>query len=226
MERIDKAIVRRLYCDYLSNIGDKARHTAEAKQEADEFEAYCLGAFGDSLKLRKGLYDRMMRCATEFEESGFIAGFSYAYQLVYQAIGSDPLNLRLDEKVPAPGTSAQKAKLGFSRPANAQPCTPAVQKDIVGPTISSRQIAELFCTTNWKVCNRIETKVVPRLGESSTPRFVKIDDKNSKGKPVYYYKLNKAACEKYIESIAPYKDRVNILYGISKMNEMMDSVFA
>lgn len=74
--------IQRLFCDYVQSTENRPRHTVQANQEVGNFSAFCAGAFGGQVRLQNELYERMMDCAVEFEESGFIAGFLYAYKLL------------------------------------------------------------------------------------------------------------------------------------------------
>lgn len=70
-----------IFCAYVQQTDAKPRHTAAAEQEADSFATFCDEAFPDDQQLQSDLYSRMMDCAAEHEESGFIAGFKCACAL-------------------------------------------------------------------------------------------------------------------------------------------------
>ena len=78
----DAATVQKLFCEYVDNLDSKPRHTGSAIREIGLFGAFVAGAFPMNSKLQDCLYDRMMSCAVEFEESGFVAGFMYAVSLM------------------------------------------------------------------------------------------------------------------------------------------------
>lgn len=76
------AAIAELFCEYVRSMEDKPRHTAAAKTEADMYEQFCVSVFPNNVRLQIELYDKMMNVAVEFEESGFIAGFKTAMEIL------------------------------------------------------------------------------------------------------------------------------------------------
>lgn len=79
--RMDDTAIQEIFKEYVASTEGKPRHTTAANQEVGIFTAFCSGAFDQNIKLQNSLYERMMDCAVEFEESGFIAGFKLAMLL-------------------------------------------------------------------------------------------------------------------------------------------------
>ena len=92
--------------------------------------------------------------------------------------------------------------------------------------ITTKQIAEMFETTNFKVVKRIESQIFPYLDEESKKYFQKVDGVNVQHKPVTFYKMNKAACKIYLKAVETKKKNfINIAGGYAKLQELMEKVF-
>lgn len=92
--------------------------------------------------------------------------------------------------------------------------------------ITTKQIAEMFETTNFKVVRRVENQILPYLDKESKAYFRKVEGVNVQHKPVTFYKLNKVACQQYLKQMEPKKKNfVNIAGGYAKMQELMEKVF-
>ena len=80
------AEMKKMFSEYLNVMDGSPRHTASAIKETVKFDAFLNGTFlnGESpmnSSLMDSLHERMMDCAVEFEESGFIAGMLFALSL-------------------------------------------------------------------------------------------------------------------------------------------------
>lgn len=74
--------IQAMFCDYVETNNERERHTEAACEEVEKFEAYCKETFPTDKVVQRELFDKMMDTAVEYEESGFIAGFRYAIDLV------------------------------------------------------------------------------------------------------------------------------------------------
>ena len=247
---MDNNIIRKMFREYVESVGDESRHTREARYETELFNAFLAGAFPNNPQLRDALYLRMMDCAVEFEESGFIAGVRFALGLsvdvsrnpgldnpYYTRSGASPA---LQNPIPAtPATSRQAPVqcINYS-PGPAQIVTPAqapaqrtnqaadsVNHEPIMRGISSEKIAELFETSNAKVVKRIEEFIMPKLDTQSKRYFRMEIEYTPQHRRYRVYYLNKTACDLYMAEMEPHKKFVNIAGGIVKLRELMKRVF-
>ena len=216
LRQLDKEAIARLFCDYVGKMEDKPRHTVKAELEVGIYEQFCAGAFPHNIRLQNTLYEKMMNVAVEYEESGFIAGFLYCMALS----SSQEQTSEESEQIPTPEAeqTAQEAVKGSQE---------QVLIDSVGnDCITTKQIAEMFETTNAKVVRRIDKQILPHLDQESRKFFCKVEGVNVQHKPVTFYKLNRAACQLYLNAMEPNRKKfVNIAGGYAKLQELMEMVF-
>lgn len=62
---------------------DHERHTDTACKEVAASDECCSRVFPEDARLQNVLNDKMMNCAVEFEENGFIAGFNTAFYMLF-----------------------------------------------------------------------------------------------------------------------------------------------
>ena len=74
-----------MFKEYVKSMEDKERHTAKACEEVDTFDQYCEMLFPNDIKQQNEMYDRMMNCAVEYEEGGFIAGAKWVLSMMHNA---------------------------------------------------------------------------------------------------------------------------------------------
>lgn len=99
--------------------------------------------------------------------------------------------------------------------------------DVVEFRITSKQIAEMFESTNAKVVRRIDRMIVPMIDSDSRNGFEKYNGVNVQNKPITFYRLNRAACEMYLNLMEPKRKRyVAIAGGCSKLEDLMRKVFS
>lgn len=217
LKLLDNAAIARLFCDYVTNMEDKPRHTVKADLEVGIFDQFCAGAFPHNIRLQNGLYDKMMNVAVEYEESGFVAGFRYAVTL----LSSQEQTLSEAEQIPTyeAEQTVQEAVKGSQ---NELQMIDSIGNDC----ITTKQIAEMFETTNFKVVSRIEQQILPYLDQESKKFFCKVEGVNVQHKPVTFYKLNRAACQLYLKAMEPKRKKfINIAGGYAKLQELMETVF-
>ena len=82
IDKLSDAEIAQLFSDYVTRMEDMERHTKAACKEVDAFDLCCVSEFPRNIRLQNLMYDKMMNCAVEFEESGFIAGFRTAVALL------------------------------------------------------------------------------------------------------------------------------------------------
>lgn len=102
--------------------------------------------------------------------------------------------------------------------------TGACDKPVAG-CITTKQIAELFSTSNFKVVRRIDERIMPYLDSETRKNFQLVRGFNSQHKKTTFYRLNRTACELYLEEISKYKKLVNIAGGCGAMQELVAKVF-
>ena len=224
---LNETAIRSMFRSYVEGTGGRPRHTKEAYLEAGKYSAFVTGAISGNGRLQEELYQRMMNCAVEYEESGFVAGVRFALRLPPEIqasliAGNPTTHLETEAALKQPTNGAQKGNSGTPPKDTLNDGVPAANADT---TISSKQIAEFFETSNAKVVNRIEGMILPHLDEQSK-RFFRMDiEITAQHRRYKVYHLNKAACELYLTELDPHKKYVNIAGGIVKMRELMKTVF-
>ena len=230
----DPAAIPKMFRKYVESTDGKPRHTQRADYEVGLFSAFTCGAIPNNAKLQEALYFRMMDCAVEFEESGFIAGFEYAMSLMNGSKAAPDDNSTLTHPSQE---KAQSADLKESQELPTVMTPPATQNMKPSPfevarwnveipgSITTRQIAEMFECSNAKVVYRIVNNILPYLDEQSKKNFTRETGYTKQRRKVVFYRLNKAACLYYMEIMKPYKKYVNVAGGLAKMEELMQTIF-
>lgn len=219
--------IAQMFADYVTRMEGKERHTGAAVKEAGAFDTFLESEFPRNVRLQTNLYGRMMNTAVEFEESGFIAGFKTAMALLSGQEESLPVPTQITtSKVETSEHEAVKKaqEAGESKPIYA----PAINSNFIeeAGVINTKQIADMFETTNFKVVRRIEKQILPYLDEATRKYFVKVEGHNIQHKPMVFYKLNKTACDLYLKEMEQKrKNFVNIAGGYAKLQELMQRVF-
>lgn len=208
----DEAI-RKLFSQYIESCEDMERHSAESVRSAELFDDFCSRYVEGGMLKKIEAYVKMSDVAVEFEEDGFVAGFKVAMQLLLaqdQVSDNDILNYTDGAETNqhrAPDVSGKRSKVSDC-------------------FITSKQIAELFGTINWRVVKRIDNQIMPFLDNGSKALFEKASGLNSQNKPVVFYKLNQAACRMYLEIMYPKKAQfTNIAAGCAKLQKLMQKTF-
>ena len=217
--------IRKMFRDYVENADGKPRHSQEARYQAGMFSSFLDGAIPYNMKLRDAIYARMMDCAVEYEQSGFIAGVRFVlnrFEDITEAlrIGNYPIQSEAEAE-----RQADTAQKGRQNPETADDTPADTEEEQVNACISSKQIAEIFESTNAKVVRRIEERIMPNLDAQSQQYFrmdVKYTPQNRRYK-IYY--LNKTACDLYMAEMEPHKKFISIAGGLVKMRELMKKVF-
>ena len=94
-----------------------------------------------------------------------------------------------------------------------------------GKSITSKIIANMFCTQNSEVVQRIEKSILPYCDENIKKHFVKINGFNIKNQKSTFYRLDKVACEIYLNEIEPKKSSyVRVAEGCKQMREVVDTL--
>ena len=92
--------------------------------------------------------------------------------------------------------------------------------------ITTSQIGKLFGNSNWVIADRIERKLFPLVDSEMKKNFEKCTSKNERGRVTTFFKLNRAACERYIAYMeANASSRLNIMSGIAQMKALVEEVF-
>ena len=254
----DPAAIKKMFSDYVVSADGKNRHTMEANQELGLYSAFTAGAFRTDSRLQDALYERMMNCAVEFEESGFIAGFGIGFRCALSLVQSPTSPVRPDLTIIPPvgemmlheplqnhkdaepasadaGTETaaheipQKTgdgeKESGSKDGETATAAPDVMKAVQIGSISSRDIAKMFDVTHRSIICRIENVIMPDLDEDRRAFFRLDVDVNRQHRKLKVYRLNKAACEIYLDEMEMHKKYINVAGGLIKMRELMKAVF-
>lgn len=216
MQVKDNAIIAKMFSEYVTSMEDKPRHTEQANAEVDAYDQFCIKKVGGDTERYNEMFDKMMNVAVEFEESGFIAGFKYAMML-QEAYIEENNNQALN-------TSSNCMKL--EQEVTTKPKEHAKSSDNNESCITTKQIAEMFETTNFKVVRRIEKQIFPFLDQETMEFFSEVEAYNVQHKPLKIYKLNRSACNLYLKEMeSKRKNYINIAGGYAKLQELMEKVF-
>lgn len=225
--RFSDTEIAQMFSDYVGRMQDTERHTKAACKEVDAFDVCCSSEFPQNIRLQNLMYDKMMSTAVEFEESGFIAGFKTAMALLsgQEELLPKPTQISTPEVEKSQHEAVNDAQVT----ANSKPIyAPDINSNFIeeAGVINTKQIADMFETTNFKVVRRIENQILPYLDETTKNYFVKVEGHNIQHKPTVFYKLNKTACTLYLKEMEPKrKNFVNIAGGYAKLQELMQKVF-
>lgn len=74
--------IGKTFCRYVEKMENQERHTESACQAVEAFVGCSEALFPENKTIQNIMYDKMMDCAVEFEESGFIAGYKTALAIV------------------------------------------------------------------------------------------------------------------------------------------------
>lgn len=222
----DQALSK-MFCDYVESTNCKERHTAAAVHDYDVYATYVENETRSSNDVQNALLEKAMDFAVEFEESGFIAGFRWALMMLLHGALDPPTEADEDVSEPSEGKvpEPQKAASAPSAPLVRDDENDACVDKLVSGCITSKQIAEIFCTSNFKVVRRIDDKIMPYLDEMTKKNFQRVSGFNSQHKKTTFYRLNRTACELYLGEISKYKKLVNVAGGCGAMQELMAKVF-
>ena len=202
--------IAQMFSDYVERMQNKERHTQAACKEVAAFDLCCDSEFPNNARLQNLMFEKMMNCAVEYEESGFIAGFQTAAALL---CGKEDL-LHQPAEIPTPETETT-----FLEPI----ATP--QEEVNLTFISTRKIGEMFDTPNWKVVKRIEDNILPECSEQEKKGFIKCTEKNEQKRDTIVYRLDHQACKLYIQYMSRSTKFFNVAAGIGKLQEMINAVF-
>lgn len=211
----DEASIIRMFTNYVEGFDSRPRHSKAADIEVGAFDSYVSGACPGNLKLQDGLCRRMMNVAVEYEQCGFVAGVRYAFQLIRNQAG--------DAAEAMPGNAAPGEAAGRAVPGN--DAAEWREPEAASWSITSKQIAEMFETSHYKVVLRIETRILPELDAQSRLNFRKEVGQTPQRKKYVYYRLNRAACDAYMKEMDLYKKYVKVAGGLAKMGELVQAVF-
>lgn len=192
--------------EYVESFQCKERHSQAACDEVIQYDKLVSYFFPKELKPQVKLYNKMMDVAVEYEESGFMAGYRMCLKhLQEKSFEADPTTPPPDEE---------------------QRQTEAVTASVdVLDFISSKQIAEMFGTPNWKVVHRIDEYILPKASAEEQGDFIKQQEKNSQNKMTTVYRLGYNACMRYIDYMMNSKKFHNVEVGIAKLIVEMKSRF-
>lgn len=210
-------MISEMFRNYVASTEDKERHTEMACKEVDAYDRFCEEVFPGNARMQSESYDKMMNAAVEFEESGFIAGARWMLMLIQ---GKE---LHIEPLPTIPPLDAEQSQ---QEAVNASKEDAMLVDTANTDCITTKQIAEMFETTNFKVVRRIEKQILPYLDTESKKYFDKVEGRNVQHKPITFYRLNKAACQLYLKEIEPKrKNFINIAGGYAKLQELMELVF-
>lgn len=220
--------IAQMFSDYVTRMADKPRHTAAAIKEADAFDTFCGSEFPRNVMVQNGLFERMMNVAVEYEESGFIAGFKTAMAMLAGNESAVPVSTlchmcaeTAQERISP--DNLNNSTLMAKKWKNGAITKPQAQGS--GRYISTRRIAKMFGTPNWKIVKRIERQILPECTEEDKDGFYKCIEKNEQHRNTDVYRLNYRACLLYCQYISRLKKFENVKNGLAVMKEAMAEVF-
>ena len=229
----DTAAIQKMYGNYVKEWDGKDRHNPEVHTRLRDYAAFTAGAFPANTQFQGALYDRMMDCAVEFEESGFVAGFKYALSLLQDP--TSPVRMEpthnTSEAETTPQEAPQEPKAPETPPVTTENAKAVSDSEKPKPqgthagSITSREIAKMFEVTHGNVVRRIENMILPRL-DAERKEFFRLDvEMTPRHRRYKVYRLNKAACELYLEEMKLHQQFINVVGGLVKMKELMKEVF-
>lgn len=192
--------------EYVESFQCKERHTQAACDEVTRYDRLVEYFFPKELKPQTTLFNKMMDVAVEYEESGFLAGYRMCMRhLQEQTAEAEATNTPPDE---------EKRQIR------------AVKGSVdVLDFISSRQIADIFGTSNFKIVRRINEQILPYCTDDERKEFTLSSEMSRQHKYIEVYHLSHDACMQYLEYIEGCKKFTNIAEGIGRFKEMIQSVF-
>ena len=220
--------ISKMFGDYVDSTNGKERHTAAAVRDYDSFADYVENETRSSDAVKNDLLEKAMDFAVEYEESGFIAGFRWAVMLFLQDSSEPPVEAPerdseppVRKVQPEPTRAVPELSMPRLRDVDNDLC---VDKPVAG-CITTKQIAEIFRTTNFKVVRRIDERIMPYIDSETRKNFTMVRGFNSQHKSTTFYRMNRVACELYLEEISKYKRLVNIAAGCGALQELIAKVF-
>lgn len=229
--------IAQMFSDYVERMDARPRHTGAAIKESEGFDTMLESEFPRNIRLQTIMFDKMMSCAIEYEESGFIAGFKTAMALLS---GNE-------EYLPQPTEDCKKPEMTRKRILSADPnnSTPKQEKQPCGANakpqkrpkakpkndgpekyIDSLEIAKMFECRNSKVVDRCLKIIVPSLeNEEDKKGFFECAQKNSKRKQIVVVRLDHKACQRYCEYMKGYREFTKTDPGIARLKDRMREVF-
>lgn len=194
--------------EYVESFQCKERHSQAACDEELAYDKLVAYFFPKELKPQVKLFNKMMDVAVEYEESGFMAG----YRMCLKHLQEQAESFEVCPTNPPSGEEQGQEKAD----------TGSVDaKDF----ISSKQIAEMFGTPNWKVVRRIDEYILPKASAEEKTGFIKRSEKNRQNKETTLYYLGYDACKKYIDYMMDSKKFHNVEVGIAKLIVEMRNKF-
>lgn len=231
----DTAAIRKMYGEYVLACDGIDRHTDGVREKLGTYNVFLSGAFPMNSRIQNELYERMMDCAVEFEESGFVAGFGIGFRCALGLLQGSTSPVR-EETTPNTSDAETTPQEDTRRPQ--EPETPPVNTDNAQAesdfwmpkgantlgSVTSRDIAKMFGVTHCSVVQRIE-RILPKL-DAESKEFFRVGTYVSPRHRMYkMYLLNKAACDLYIKEINRYSQFINVTGGLAKMRQLMKEVF-
>lgn len=207
-DRMDEELAG-YFKEYVEGFQCKERHTQSAQDEELAYDKLVAYFFPKELKPQVKLYNKMMDVAVEYEESGFMAGYRMCLKHLQEQAGS------FEDSPTNPTTGEEQGQ-------------EKADTEAFDATdfISSRQIAEMFSTSNWKVVRRIDERILPEVTDKEKEEFVKREERDRyNNKVCTRYYLGREACKKYIDYMMGSKKYHNVEVGIAKLIVEMKNRF-
>lgn len=223
MANLSVTEIAQMFSDYVAKNEDTERHTVAACKEVEAFDLCCNSEFPNNYRLQCLMYDKMMNCAVEFEESGFIAGFQTAVALLS---GQEEVLSKATQNPTLEAETRQHRAINDKKGKEFRENPPDNANFVNDGYVKSTQIAEMFGQTNHKVVKRIDTQILPYCSDEMKSHFIKVDGYNIQHKRCVFYKMDDIACRLYIKEMDPKKSTfVNIAGGIAKLEELLQRMY-
>lgn len=194
--------------EYVEGFRCKERHTQSACDEELAYDSLVAYFFPNELKPQVRLYNKMMDVAVEYEESGFMAGYRTCLKHLQEQAGS--FEICTTNTPPGEEQGQEQADTGSVNALD---------------FISSKQIADMFGTPNWKIVRRIDEYILPNVPDGEKAGYIKRTEKNNQNKKTTLYYLGYDACKSYIDYMMNSKKFHNVEVGIAKLIVEMKNRF-
>lgn len=195
--------------EYVDSCQCKERHTEAACGEVEQYDKMVAYFFPKELKPQNRLYNKMMDVAVEYEESGFMAGYRMCLKHLQRQEQQAQINTT--NSIPEEPKKQEKADTG--------------SEDVLD-YISSRQMAKMFSTSNFKVVRRIKNQILPYCSEKDRKGFELASERSKQNRYMEVCHLSKRACEIYLEHMEGWSRYTCVVAGISDFKKKMQEVFA
>lgn len=224
IEQLSDMEIAQMFGDYVDRMDAKPRHTRAAIKEAEAFDVMLESELPRNIRLQTLMYDKMMRCAIEYEESGFIAGFKTAMALMSGNDDLLPVPTEMEETPKSSQKQVLHPTLTNSTPKAEKPKMEIYTKpqQIFTKYMETTEIAKLFGRTNFKTVRSIKLHILPHCTEEEKENFIFEIKQEKFKKEQEIIKLSLTGCKIYLEYCNKLSYFKNFTEGAEKMKKVME----